>query len=74
MVSLGAMGDSYYEYLLKVWIYKGRRAEDDMYRGRLLPPGRFRSGCCVGMGSSLGKAWAVAADDKEASYLPSCGA
>ena len=33
MVSLGAMGDSYYEYLLKVWIYKGRRSEDDMYRG-----------------------------------------
>ncbi len=33
MVSLGAMGDSYYEYLLKVWIYKGRRKEDDMYRG-----------------------------------------
>ncbi|EIE24199.1 glycoside hydrolase [Coccomyxa subellipsoidea C-169] len=32
MVSLGAMGDSYYEYLLKVWIYKGRRAEDEMYR------------------------------------------
>ena len=41
MVSLGAMGDSYYEYLLKVWIYKGRRAEDDMYRGRLLPQGCF---------------------------------
>ena len=33
MVSMGAMGDSYYEYLLKVWIYKGRRKEDDMYRG-----------------------------------------
>lgn len=32
MVSLGAMGDSYYEYLLKVWIYKGRRKEDEMYR------------------------------------------
>jgi len=36
MVSMGAMGDSYYEYLLKVWIYKGRRKEDDMYRGK--PP------------------------------------
>jgi len=36
MVSMGAMGDSYYEYLLKVWIYKGRRKEDDMYRGE--PP------------------------------------
>ena len=34
MVSMGAMGDSYYEYLLKVWIYKGRRKEDDMYRGK----------------------------------------
>ncbi|BDA46113.1 Mannosyl-oligosaccharide 1,2-alpha-mannosidase IA [Coccomyxa sp. Obi] len=32
MVSLGAMGDSYYEYLLKVWIYKGRRPQDEMYR------------------------------------------
>ena len=40
MVSMGAMGDSYYEYLLKVWIYKGRRKEDDMYRGKspLLEP------------------------------------
>lgn len=33
MVSLGAMGDSYYEYLLKVWIFKGKRPEDEMYRG-----------------------------------------
>ncbi|KAK9842510.1 hypothetical protein WJX81_003419 [Elliptochloris bilobata] len=31
-VSLGAMGDSYYEYLLKVWIFKGKRAEDELYR------------------------------------------
>ena len=37
MVSMGAMGDSYYEYLLKVWIYKGRRKEDDMYRGEPQP-------------------------------------
>ena len=74
MVSLGAMGDSYYEYLLKVWIYKGRRAEDDMYRGRLLPPGCFCSDCCGGTGSSSEGAWAVAVDKKKATYLPSCGA
>ena len=29
-VTLGAMGDSYYEYLLKVWLLKGKA--DDMYR------------------------------------------
>ena len=40
MVSMGAMGDSYYEYLLKVWIYKGRRKEDDMYRGESISPPR----------------------------------
>ena len=29
-VAIGALSDSYYEYLLKVWILKGR--SDDMYR------------------------------------------
>lgn len=29
-ITFGAMGDSYYEYLLKVWLLKGR--SDDMYR------------------------------------------
>ncbi len=29
-VSFGALGDSYYEYLLKMWLIKGR--QDDMYR------------------------------------------
>eukprot|EP00208_Stichococcus_sp_RCC1054_P002855 CAMPEP_0206140740 /NCGR_PEP_ID=MMETSP1473-20131121/10503_1 /ASSEMBLY_ACC=CAM_ASM_001109 /TAXON_ID=1461547 /ORGANISM="Stichococcus sp, Strain RCC1054" /LENGTH=567 /DNA_ID=CAMNT_0053535003 /DNA_START=347 /DNA_END=2050 /DNA_ORIENTATION=+ len=29
-VTFGAMGDSYYEYLLKVWLLKGK--SDDMYR------------------------------------------
>ncbi|KAK9793227.1 hypothetical protein WJX73_006594 [Symbiochloris irregularis] len=29
-ISLGAMGDSYYEYLLKAWLLKGKT--DDMYR------------------------------------------
>ena len=31
-LSLGALGDSYYEYLLKMWILKGRGPADDMYR------------------------------------------
>ena len=31
-VSLGALGDSYYEYLLKMWIMKGRSPADEMYR------------------------------------------
>ena len=30
--SLGALGDSYYEYLLKMWIMKGRSQADEMYR------------------------------------------
>lgn len=29
-ISLGARGDSYYEYLLKQWIQTGRK-KDDMY-------------------------------------------
>lgn len=29
-VSFGALGDSYYEYLLKMWIVKGK--SDEMYR------------------------------------------
>lgn len=29
-VSMGALGDSYYEYLLKTWLLKGKT--DDMYR------------------------------------------
>ncbi|KFM22865.1 Mannosyl-oligosaccharide 1,2-alpha-mannosidase MNS1 [Auxenochlorella protothecoides] len=29
-ISLGALGDSYYEYLLKMWLLKGKT--DDMYR------------------------------------------
>lgn len=29
-VSFGALGDSYYEYLLKMWLIKGR--QDEMYR------------------------------------------
>jgi len=29
-VAMGALSDSYYEYLLKVWILKGK--SDDMYR------------------------------------------
>ncbi|KAL4422458.1 hypothetical protein ABPG75_008655 [Micractinium tetrahymenae] len=29
-ISFGALGDSYYEYLLKMWIIKGR--DDEMYR------------------------------------------
>ena len=31
-LSVGAMGDSYYEYLLKFWVMKGRSPADDMYR------------------------------------------
>ena len=31
-VSLGALGDSYYEYLLKMWVMKGRAQEAEMYR------------------------------------------
>lgn len=31
-LSLGALGDSYYEYLLKMWILKGRGPADEMYR------------------------------------------
>ncbi|KAL3145318.1 hypothetical protein ABBQ38_001578 [Trebouxia sp. C0009 RCD-2024] len=31
-LSLGALGDSYYEYLLKMWLLKGRTPADDMYR------------------------------------------
>lgn len=30
-VGVGALADSYYEYLLKVWVLKGRT--DEMYRG-----------------------------------------
>lgn len=30
-MSFGALGDSFYEYLLKMWILKGRH--DEMYRG-----------------------------------------
>ena len=29
-LSVGALGDSYFEYLLKVWLLKGK--SDDMYR------------------------------------------
>lgn len=45
-MSLGALGDSFYEYLLKYWIYKGgrtkndprgREAFDDAMRVRLVP-------------------------------------
>ncbi|KAA6418245.1 MAG: mannosyl-oligosaccharide 1 [Trebouxia sp. A1-2] len=31
-LSLGALGDSYYEYLLKMWVMKGRSQEAEMYR------------------------------------------
>lgn len=31
-LSLGALGDSYYEYLLKMWLLKGRGPADEMYR------------------------------------------
>lgn len=31
-ISLGALGDSYYEYLLKMWILKGRSQAAEMYR------------------------------------------
>ena len=31
-LSVGAMGDSYYEYLLKFWVMKGRSPAVDMYR------------------------------------------
>lgn len=31
-LSLGALGDSYYEYLLKLWIMRGRSTEDELYR------------------------------------------
>lgn len=31
-VSLGALGDSYYEYLLKMWVMRGRSQEAEMYR------------------------------------------
>ncbi len=31
-VSLGALGDSYYEYLLKMWVMKGRSQQAEMYR------------------------------------------
>lgn len=55
MVSMGAMGDSYYEYLLKVWIYKGRRKEDDMYRGEPdCPPCHLR-GCTSLTGKVAGR-------------------
>ncbi|ETV78472.1 hypothetical protein H257_07995 [Aphanomyces astaci] len=27
-VTIGALGDSFYEYLLKVWLYSGKRADD----------------------------------------------
>jgi mannosyl-oligosaccharide alpha-1,2-mannosidase len=29
-ISFGALGDSYYEYLLKMWLLQGK--QDDMYR------------------------------------------
>ncbi|KAF0689152.1 Aste57867_19424 [Aphanomyces stellatus] len=31
-VTLGALGDSFYEYLLKVWLYSGQRAQDGFLR------------------------------------------
>ena len=31
-LSLGALGDSYYEYLLKLWVMRGRSPGDEMYR------------------------------------------
>ncbi|CAK4739000.1 hypothetical protein LEN26_020656 [Aphanomyces euteiches] len=31
-VTIGALGDSFYEYLLKVWIYSGKRQEDQFLR------------------------------------------
>ncbi|ETW05193.1 hypothetical protein H310_04186 [Aphanomyces invadans] len=31
-VTIGALGDSFYEYLLKVWLYSGKRSEDEFLR------------------------------------------
>jgi len=31
-ISLGALGDSYYEYLLKLWVLKGKGPENEIYR------------------------------------------
>ena len=31
-LSLGALGDSYYEYLLKMWVMLGRTPAAEMYR------------------------------------------
>ena len=31
-ISMGAMGDSFYEYLLKVWVQGGKKAEVQRYR------------------------------------------
>lgn len=33
VVTLGARGDSYFEYLLKAWLVRGKRAEDEWLRG-----------------------------------------
>lgn len=38
-ISLGALGDSYYEYLLKMWLLKGKT--DDMYRAMWEQVGLF---------------------------------
>jgi mannosyl-oligosaccharide alpha-1,2-mannosidase len=35
MITLGALGDSFYEYLLKVWIFSGQKNPDDAYLRRL---------------------------------------
>ncbi len=31
-VSFGALGDSYYEYLIKLWVLKGRQPQDEWVR------------------------------------------
>lgn len=51
--SLGALGDSYYEYLLKLWLLQGRR--DDMYRAmweRVSRAARSRSSAGPGAGGA----------------------
>ncbi|KAF0689154.1 Aste57867_19426 [Aphanomyces stellatus] len=32
VITIGALGDSFYEYLLKVWLYSGQRAQDNYLR------------------------------------------
>lgn len=71
-VSFGALGDSYYEYLLKLWVLKGKGPDNEVYRA-MWEKVRARASAARGGGEHVVAAVRAAAAPKHArrhAFLP----